>query len=107
MPTLLDAEASNRGLRRIAGEILERHPQAADLMLLTTGNNGRAALDVFNRLGQETVTRDLPAVLLLDENHHDWTDEAAGAEHRVVAKMPIKMRELRELLVDVSEKKVS
>ena len=82
-------------------------PQAADLMLLTTGNNGRAALDVFNRLGQETVTRDLPAVLLLDENHHDWTDEAASTDHRVVAKMPIKMRELRELLVDVSEKKVS
>lgn len=82
-------------------------PQAADLMLLTTGNNGRAALDVFNRLGQETVTRDLPAVLLLDENHHEWSDEATSSENRVVAKMPIKMRELRELLLDVCEKKVS
>jgi serine/threonine protein kinase len=82
-------------------------PQAADLMLLTTGNNGRAALDVFNRLGQETVTRDLPAVLLLDENHHEWSEEATSSDNRVVAKMPIKMRELRELLLDVCEKKVS
>jgi len=82
-------------------------PQAADLVLLTTGNNGRSALEVFNRLGQETVTRDTPAVLLLDENHYDWSEEAVSAEHRVVAKMPIKMRELRELLIDVSEKKVS
>jgi hypothetical protein len=32
---------------------------------------------------------------------------AAVAEHRVVAKMPIKMRELRELLVEIGTKKVS
>ena len=76
-------------------------------MLFTTSNNGRAALEVFNRFGQETVTRDLPAVLLLDQQHHDWEDEAAVAEHRVVAKMPIKMRELRDILVEVSQKKVS
>jgi serine/threonine-protein kinase len=81
--------------------------QAADLILFTTSNNGRTALDVFNRFGQESQTRDVPAVLLLDQVHSDWADEAAVAEHRVVAKMPIKMRELRELLVEVSAKKVS
>ena len=81
--------------------------QAADVVLFTTSNNGRAALEVFNRFGQESATRDLPAVLLLDQNHHDWEEEAQVAEHRVVAKMPIKMRELRELLVEVVRKKVS
>ena len=81
--------------------------QAADLVLFTTSNNGRSALDVFNRFGQESPTRDIPAVLLLDQHHGDWAEEAAVADHRIVAKMPIKMRELRELLVEVTEKKVS
>jgi CheY-like chemotaxis protein len=81
--------------------------QAADLILFTTSNNGRTALEVFNRFGSESQTRDVPAVLLLDQVHSDWAEEATVADHRVVAKMPIKMRELRELLVEVSAKKVS
>ncbi len=83
------------------------NPKAADVALFTTGTNGRTALQAFNRLGQDTATRDLPAVLLLDQIHHDWEPEAKVTEHRAVAKMPIKMRELREVLVDVMQKKVS
>jgi serine/threonine-protein kinase len=82
-------------------------PQAADVVLLTTGINGRAALEVFNRFGRESLTRDLPAVLLLDQNHHDWEEEAEVADHRAVAKMPIKLRQLREILLEVAQKKVS
>jgi serine/threonine-protein kinase len=81
--------------------------RAADCVLFTTSNNGRAALDIFNRFAQEGATRDLPAVLLLDQIHHGWEDEARTNDHRVVAKMPIKMRELRELLVEAMQKKVS
>lgn len=81
--------------------------KAADLVLLTTSSSGRDALEVFNRLGQESVTRDLPAVLLLDENHLHWEEKAQTNEHRVVAKMPIKMRGLREVLVEAARKKVS
>jgi eukaryotic-like serine/threonine-protein kinase len=81
--------------------------QAADLVLFTTGSNGRAALNVFNRFGSEIVTRDLPAVLLLDQQHIEWEKDAQVCEHRVVAKMPIKLRQLRELLVEVLQKKVS
>ena len=81
--------------------------RAADVVLFTTGTNGRAALEVFNRFGREMATRDLPAVLLLDQTHYDWEEEAQVAEHRAVSKMPIKMRELRELLVEVAQKKVS
>jgi serine/threonine-protein kinase len=81
--------------------------RAADAVLFTTGGNGRSALDAFNRFGVETTTRDLPAVLLLDQIHHDWQDDAKVAEHRVVAKMPIKMRQLREALLEAMQKKVS
>lgn len=91
---------------RVMQRFFDDH-QAADLVLFTTGTNGRNALDVFNRFGQEMVTRDLPAILLLDQQHSDWEEEAQVADHRVVAHMPIKMRQLRELLVDVSQKRVS
>lgn len=83
------------------------NPQAADLVLFTTGTNGRSALEVFNRFGNEVATRDLPAVLLLDQQHAEWEEEAQMADHRVVAKMPIKLRQLREILVEISQKKVS
>jgi serine/threonine-protein kinase len=81
--------------------------RAADVVLFSTGTNGRNAVDVFNRLGQEMVTRDVPAVLLLDQNHHHWEGEVQSSEHRAVAKMPIKMRQLREVLLEVMQKKVS
>jgi serine/threonine-protein kinase len=81
--------------------------RAADAILFTTSSNGRTALEVFNRFAQEAATRDLPAVLLLDEVHHAWEDEAKTAEHRVIAKMPVKMRDLRETLRDAMQKKVS
>jgi serine/threonine-protein kinase len=74
-------------------------PLAADIVLFTTGTNGRTALEAFNRFGQEMVTRDIPAVLLLDESHLDWEREAQLSQHRIVAKMPIKMRQLREAIV--------
>jgi serine/threonine-protein kinase len=82
-------------------------PRTADAVLFSTGSNGRSALEIFNRFGQETATRELPAVLLLDQVHHDWEEEASLAEHRLVAKMPLKMRELRGVLVEALQKKVS
>jgi CheY-like chemotaxis protein len=77
-------------------------PKAADVILFSTINNGRGALEVFNRFAQEPTTRDLPAVLLLDQTHLGWEREAQTAEHRAIARMPIKMRELREVLVEVA-----
>jgi eukaryotic-like serine/threonine-protein kinase len=82
-------------------------PKAADAILFTTGTNARGALDAFNRFGQEQTTRDLPAVLLLDESHSHWNEQAQVSDHRIVVKMPIKMRDLRGALVEVSRKKVS
>jgi serine/threonine-protein kinase len=80
--------------------------RAADMVLFTTGTNGRSALDAFNRFGQESLTRDIPAVLLLDQNHASWEETAQTSDHRIVAKMPIKMRDLRGALIEASQKKV-
>jgi serine/threonine-protein kinase len=81
--------------------------RAADIVLFTTATNGRAALEAFNRFGQEQTTREVPAVLLLDQNHLSWEHEAQTAAHRAVAKMPIKMRGLRETVVHVTRSKAA
>jgi hypothetical protein len=82
-------------------------PRTADVILFTTSSNGRAALEAFNRFGQEATLRDIPAVLLLDQNHSHWDGEARVGDHRSVAKMPIKMRDLRGALIEAMQKKVS
>ena len=91
----------------VAGSGTATRRRAADLILFTTTNNGRSALEVFNRFGQESRTRDVPAVLLLDQDHHSWAESAQVADHRQVAKMPIKMRELREVLRGIVRQKAS
>jgi serine/threonine-protein kinase len=74
-------------------------PKAADVVLFTTSANGRAALEAFNRFGEEGSLREIPAVLLLDQNHSHWTEDAQTNAHRAVVKMPIKMRDLRAALI--------
>lgn len=75
--------------------------RAADMVLFNTASIGRPALEMFNRFGQETVTRDLPAILLLNEGQQAWAAEAQVAKHRRVAQMPLKQRQLREAVLSV------
>jgi serine/threonine-protein kinase len=81
--------------------------RAADAVLFSTSSHGRRALEMFNRFAQEPATRDLPSVLLLDEIHRDWEEQAKVGEHRAVVKMPVKTRELREVLRETLQRKVS
>lgn len=78
--------------------------KAADMVLFTTSSNGRSALDAFNRFGQESSLKDIPTVLLLDQNHLHWETDAQVNNHRAVAKMPIKMRDLRGTLLKTVKK---
>lgn len=74
---------------------------AAEVVLFSTGEVGRAALEGFNRFGEETGTRDIPAVLLLDESHKAWSNEANLCDHRAVLAMPVKQRQLRQAIQSV------
>jgi serine/threonine protein kinase len=73
--------------------------RAADVLLISSGHLGRPALEAFNRLGQETRLKHLPAVLLLGDQHGGWMKEAAGDPRRLVVKMPLKTRALRECVL--------
>lgn len=74
-------------------------PATAEIVVFCTGEIGQPALEMFNRFGEETATRDLPAVLLLDEAQKSWKSHAATSDHRRCLAMPIKLRELREAVV--------
>ena len=73
--------------------------KAVDVLLISSGQIGRDALDAFNKLGQDQRTRQLPVVLLLGEPHVGWMKEAAGSSRRLVTKMPLKSRELRQAIL--------
>jgi hypothetical protein len=75
--------------------------KAADVLLISSGKLGRPALEAFNRLGQETRLKHLPAVLLLGDSQGAWMKEATGDPRRNAVKMPLKSRELRECVLRV------
>jgi serine/threonine-protein kinase len=72
--------------------------RAADCVIFSTGELGSSALEAFNRFGESTHTAEIPAVLLLGEHHGDWKGRAKLGGHRVAIKMPIKLRQIREVL---------
>ena len=75
--------------------------QTADVLLLSSGNIGRGALEAFNRLVEEPRTKKIPAILLLGDQHGQWKKEAQGDQHHAVLRMPIKSRALRKSLLQV------
>jgi serine/threonine-protein kinase len=75
------------------------NPAAADIVLLSTGAIGEAAIERFNAMGEHHRTQQVAALLLLGESHHGRLGDAAVAEHRAVATMPIKLRDLRHEVV--------
>jgi serine/threonine protein kinase len=72
--------------------------KAADCVIFSTGELGAPALEAFNRFGEGAHTAQVPAVLLLGEHHTEWKKKAKLNDHRVAISMPIKLRQVRELL---------
>ena len=83
----------DRALSRFTAE-----NKAADGVIFSTGELGDSALQAFNRFAEGEHTREIPAVLLLGEHHLDWKPQAKLAGHRAVLGMPIKLRQIREVL---------
>ncbi|HEY1783887.1 MAG TPA: protein kinase, partial [Pirellulales bacterium] len=82
-----------RALARFA-----ENAKTADCVLFSTSDLGEAAVNAFNRLGEDAATQAIPAVLLLGEQHHSLKAKAKVGKHRVAISSPIKLRELREVL---------
>ncbi len=74
----------------------------ADCVVFGCHSLGKPALEAFNRLGQLDRTKRIPAILLLAEKQAPMAKYANLSARRVVAKMPLKMREFREVLRELT-----
>ncbi len=75
--------------------------KTADIVLVSTGHIGPKAVEVFNRLGEEPATKQLPAILLLGDEHGSLRDKVQSSARRVVLQMPVKSRQLRKTVLEV------
>ncbi|MFO0868728.1 MAG: protein kinase [Pirellulales bacterium] len=70
----------------------------AECVLFSASFLGEPAVEAFNRFGDAEQTRKMPAILLVDEHQGALTTLAQLAPHRVLLKMPLKVREVRQAL---------
>ena len=87
---------AQRGLARF-----EDSTAPCDCVIFCTTELGQAAVDAFNQFGAQENTRHLPAVLFLAEQHQDLARQAQTAGHRVLLSMPLKVRQLRAILLKI------
>jgi len=82
---------------------LQRYQDAekklCDCALFCTAELGDAALEAFNEWGAADQTRDVPAILLVDNRQTEIVKAAQLSDHRVLLSLPFKMRELRVALL--------
>ncbi|MBC8351895.1 MAG: protein kinase [Planctomycetes bacterium] len=71
----------------------------AECVVFCTTEMGEEALDAFNSFGENEDTKDISAVLFIAEKHQDFGTRAATAEHRKLLPMPLKVRQLRAILL--------
>lgn len=72
----------------------------ADVAIFSTGHLCEAALEAFEQFATGEATASTPAVLLLGAEHRDWREQAFAHEtsHRAVMQMPVKLKQLLEVL---------
>lgn len=71
----------------------------ADCVLFSAPELGGAALEAFNRFGEESHTADLPAILMVDRKQQFVIRNAKVGPRRMMLAMPLKVRELRAALL--------
>lgn len=80
---------------RALGRFESSDEPPADCVIFSTRELASDALRGFNTFGELKRTRKIPAILLLDEEHSEWTDQANTSVHRNVVQMPIKLSQLK------------
>ncbi|MEN0110030.1 MAG: protein kinase [Planctomycetota bacterium] len=91
---VLVATSGERALDRFTAD-----PSAADVVVFCAAKLGAEVVQAFNQMGEDSVTKEKPAVLLLEETQGSWVESASFGAHRGVVVMPIKLRQLREAVL--------
>ena len=104
MQDLLRARFKKRGFRvlvtndptRAIGRFeTSEHEMPAECVIFSTRELGKRSVMAFNLFGKLRNTRRVPAILLLEEGHSKWRQDAEVAAHRVVVQMPIRLGQLQ------------
>jgi eukaryotic-like serine/threonine-protein kinase len=77
----------------------EADEKPAEAVIFCTTELGQAAVDAFNQFGSHEKTKDVPAILFLAEHNRQLAERAQVAPHRVLIPMPLKVRQLRTILL--------
>ncbi len=110
---LLREKLKNRGYRvlvlgdpqRAMARFTEAEDTVADCVIVSAINLGNDALDFFNQIGEQAQTKDLPVLLLADKRQVHIIERARISDHRKIITMPLKVRELRETILQLLQAK--
>lgn len=103
-------DAFREGLKKVGYRVLvlsdptraldrcDTDEHVADCVVFGCHSLGKTGLAAFNRFGELNRTKNIPAILLIAEKQGGFVNEARLNRHRIVAKMPLKMRDFRGVL---------
>ncbi len=83
-------------------ERLEEPESSVGAILFNAQSLGKNAVVAFNQMTESPLTKDVPAVLLLDENQIKWAAKAKRSKTRLAVGMPITMKRLIFVLMKLT-----
>ncbi len=108
MQNLLREQLKARGYRVLitndpkrAIERFENEIRTADCAVFSAQDLGPRAVEAFNQLGTTDITRDIPAVLLLDKRQKELVETVQTGAHRLLLPMPLKIKNLLQALAQL------
>ncbi|XZE21292.1 protein kinase domain-containing protein [Pirellulaceae bacterium SH449] len=112
---LLREKLKKRGYRvlifsdpeRAVGKFSPDETMVADCLVICAADLGNEALEAFNKFASDAHTKDIPAILLVDPKQTHIIRGAKTSEKHVLIPMPLKVRELRQALAKLTEKKLT
>ncbi|MBA62029.1 MAG: serine/threonine protein kinase [Planctomycetaceae bacterium] len=114
MQELLRAQLGKRGYRVLIVSNAERGVQRLqegvgefDCAIFCTGELGEDALTAFNQLREDYRTESIPAVIIVEKTQTSFASRASLSSLHGLLQMPIKVRQLREALVKLINRKES
>ncbi|MBL8888574.1 MAG: serine/threonine protein kinase [Planctomycetaceae bacterium] len=78
-------------------------PPPAEVVMFSCADMGADALSAFNFFATNDDTKKFPAILLVTEDQQSLAKQAKLANHRRVMSLPVKMKELRQSLLELME----
>ena len=79
---------------RALGRLDDGDAVGVDAIIFNAQSLGAAAVRAFNKLLESNTTKDLPAIVLLEENQVKWAAAAKRGKKRLAVGMPITMKRL-------------